>query len=529
MRSRRTLAGIPRWCRLGVRERFPDAEVVELNAGMGSTCSTSGAFRVGAHILSMGAVDLFVVEFAVNDDQDAAHPPQECVRGMEGVIRQVRREQPNCEIVMIYYVNEGMLEKVRGGEVLVSIAAHESVAAHYGVTSVNVAAEVADAVGSGKYTWKDYGGTHPGKFGYEVASNMVIAALESGLGKKGTKKKEPPALIDAFSYVNGKFVSPESAVTSKGWKSGRVSKEMIPKGGIREQYLEYQVLRAEKPHDALILGFDGNEVGAFVLAGPDAGMVEARIDGGPPTVHDLYHRFSKKLNYPRSVVFASGLAPGKHRIDLVVSKSKNPASSGNAVNILFFEVNEDAGEWVDLFDEKTTKGWMPREEVVKFEAVDNELHLVSEKNVWVTSDLELEDFIFEGDVKIPADAAETGFNGGLAFRCLGETGKPSYQCEIDGPHPGETGGVYGIGLGGWLYPKEEDAEEHRGRILEVLKKGDWNTYLVRCEGRRIQTWVNGALITDIEDEQSLGGYFGIQHHGKGGVVKFRRLRVKDLR
>ncbi|MGY8652206.1 MAG: family 16 glycoside hydrolase [Verrucomicrobiia bacterium] len=44
----------------------------------------------------------------------------------------------------------------------------------------------------------------------------------------------------------------------------------------------------------------------------------------------------------------------------------------------------------------------------------------------------------------------------------------------------------------------------------------------------MQTWVNGKLVADVKDSKSLKGYFGIQHHGKGGVVKFRNLRAKSL-
>jgi hypothetical protein len=192
-------------------------------------------------------------------------------------------------------------------------------------------------------------------------------------------------------------------------------------------------------------------------------------------------------------------------------------------------LGEARADWVKLFDGKTTAGWTPRGEVVRFEAVDGVLELISERNVWVTSDLELGDFIFEGEVLIPDDAAETGFNSGLAFRCVGAEGKPKgYQIEIDGPHPGETGGVYAIGMGGWIYPTAETRGEYGERIKKALKKGEWNRYRVECEGARIRTYVNDVLIADVEDEQSLRGYFGIQHHGKGGVVRFRNLRVKEL-
>ncbi|MGY8768903.1 MAG: 3-keto-disaccharide hydrolase [Pirellulales bacterium] len=187
---------------------------------------------------------------------------------------------------------------------------------------------------------------------------------------------------------------------------------------------------------------------------------------------------------------------------------------------------KEDNSWIALFDGQTTKGWTPREEVVSFKAVDGELQLLSKKNVWVTSDLKVADFIFEGEAKIPQEDSK-GFNSGFAFRCQGETGKPKgYQCEIESADPGSNGGVYGIGLGGWLYPKADQKEEHRKRISGVFKPKDWNKYRIICQGPRIQVFVNEVLITDVEHKGSLSGYFGIQHHGHGGMVSFRNLRIK---
>lgn len=181
--------------------------------------------------------------------------------------------------------------------------------------------------------------------------------------------------------------------------------------------------------------------------------------------------------------------------------------------------------WTPLFDGETTNGWTPRAEVATFEAKDGELHLLSNVNVWVTSDLKLSDFVVEAEVKLPDDAGN-GFNSGLAFRCVGETGKPKgYQCEIDLAKPG---GVFGIGLGGWLYPKKEQEAEYLERAKGAFKSDEWNLIRVECQGAKIKTFVNGKLIAEFEDSQSLDGYFGIQHHGKGGLVKFRNLRAKKL-
>ena len=181
------------------------------------------------------------------------------------------------------------------------------------------------------------------------------------------------------------------------------------------------------------------------------------------------------------------------------------------------------GEWIDLFDGESTAAWTPRSEVELFAAKDGELHLLSKTNCWVTSDLQLTDFEAELEVLLPP---EPGFNSGLAFRCQGAKGKPKgYQLEIDRAKPA---GVYGIGLGGWLYPSAEQEKEFAAKIEGLLKPDAWNHFKVRAQGERIQTWLNGEPVADLTDGTQLSGYFGIQHHGKGGLVKFRNIRARAL-
>ena len=181
-------------------------------------------------------------------------------------------------------------------------------------------------------------------------------------------------------------------------------------------------------------------------------------------------------------------------------------------------------DWIALFDGKSTKGWTPRAKVESFEVKDGQLQLSSKVNVWVVSDLKMADFEVEAEVKIPTDYA--GFNSGLGFRLVGEKGKPKgYQCEID---RGKPGGVYGIGMGGWLYPSKDTAAQYKERSKGLFKPEKWNKIRVVCKGPGIKTYINGKLVSEVEHKQSLQGSFGIQHHGKGGTVAFRNLRAKKL-
>ena len=132
-----------------LKRRFPGTAFDFVNAGIASTCSTTGAFRIASDILAGGAPDLLFVEFAVNDDQDAAHTRAECIRGLEGIIRHARHANPNVDIVVTYFVNEGMLKALHSGGTPLTIEAHEAVAKLYNVPTINLAAEAATQISAG--------------------------------------------------------------------------------------------------------------------------------------------------------------------------------------------------------------------------------------------------------------------------------------------------------------------------------------------------------------------------------------------
>jgi hypothetical protein len=99
------------------------------------------------------------------------------------------------------------------------------------------------------------------------------------------------------------------------------------------------LLCAIKPGAELTLAFHGQAIGAYVLAGPDAGIVEAAIDGGPFTATDLFHEFSRNLHYPRTVLFAADLKSGAHTLRLRMALEKNKASTGQAMRIVQLVAN----------------------------------------------------------------------------------------------------------------------------------------------------------------------------------------------
>jgi hypothetical protein len=87
------------------------------------------------------------------------------------------------------------------------------------------------------------------------------------------------------------------------------------------------------------LDFQGPAIGVYVLAGPDAGTLEYSIDGKPFQQADLYHRFSRGLHYPRTVMLDADVGSGDHRLVFRIAEAQHESSTGHAVRILNFVAN----------------------------------------------------------------------------------------------------------------------------------------------------------------------------------------------
>ena len=173
-----------------------------------------------------------------------------------------------------------------------------------------------------------------------MIDRLMSAAWSKPLVTNDTPADHPlPAKpLDANNYQRGRFIDPAEAEILGGWKLEVPAWKEL-KGGSRGRFADLQLLCADGPGAELALDFEGTAVGAYILAGPDAGIAEASIDGGPWKQIETYHRFSSGLHYPRTVMFDAGLSPGEHTLRLRIGKRGNPQSLGTAMRILQFVAN----------------------------------------------------------------------------------------------------------------------------------------------------------------------------------------------
>jgi len=326
-------------------KRFPETQFNFTQAGISSTCSDTGAFRLQQDVLSKGPLDMLFVEFAVNDDQDGKQGYDDALRGMEGVIVQARRHNPNVDIVMTFFVNNNILTNQQAGLEAPSVAAHGKVAERHGVSVNHLAQELADQITSGKTDWKTYGGVHPKKHGNTMCATMIANALLKAWAKPFPADAKPQAypvkaLIDEKSYVRGRFLPFDAAKLDANWKVGVPDWRKENRGKVRSRFVETPMIYSSTAHAKLTIDFTGTAIGAYMLAGPDAGILRCTVDGKETKEIDTLCRFSG-FNYPVTIMFFTELEDGKHTLELEILENRpgRMKPGGTALRVIGFTAN----------------------------------------------------------------------------------------------------------------------------------------------------------------------------------------------
>lgn len=215
-----------------------------------------------------------------------------------------------------------------------------------------------------------------------------------------------------------------------------------------------------------------------------------------------------------------------------------------------FASSAGAQEGASLFDGKSLDGWEgdPRFWSVEDGAITGrttaETPLDSNSFlIWKRG--EVDDFELTLEYKIEGERA----NSGIQVRSFRLPDKPygvgGYQADIENGDT-YTGIVYGENFRGILAErgqKTEIGEDHKPRVKETfaegaalqsaVKKGEWNHYRVVAKGFTIQNYVNGALMSEVTDNDTQmrrrGGLLALQIHvGPPMKVQFRNIRLKRL-
>jgi hypothetical protein len=181
-------------------------------------------------------------------------------------------------------------------------------------------------------------------------------------------------------------------------------------------------------------------------------------------------------------------------------------------------------DFVPLFDGKTLDGWSGNLKAFRVEdgcIVGGTLKERIPQNEFLTHKSEFAYF----ELRLKFKAIGKGVNGGVQIRSRripNHHEMIGYQADIG---EGYWGSLYDESRRNKVLAKPDPAE-----VAKILKRDDWNDYVIRCEGKRIRLRLNGVLTCDYTEadaklEQT--GLIGLQIHGGGpSEVWYKDLRIK---
>jgi putative membrane-bound dehydrogenase-like protein len=182
-----------------------------------------------------------------------------------------------------------------------------------------------------------------------------------------------------------------------------------------------------------------------------------------------------------------------------------------------------------LFDGRTLDGWEGDPKLWRAEdgcIVGGTLAETVKQNEFLATTQRFTNFILRAKFKL---TGASGFiNSGIQIRSErvpNSSEMAGYQCDIGDPN-----------WWGSLYD-----ESRRNRTLAwsdlkaiepILKRDDWNDYVILADGNRIATWINGKLGVDyLEPDPDItgSGRIGFQVHGGGAAqASFKDITIEEL-
>lgn len=179
-----------------------------------------------------------------------------------------------------------------------------------------------------------------------------------------------------------------------------------------------------------------------------------------------------------------------------------------------------------LFNGKDLSGWQGDATVFRVEEgaiVGGSKEKPLKQNEFLVTEKEFGDFELTLKFRIEGESANAGVQI-RSQRVPNHNEMVGYQADI------------GQGFWGCLYDESRRnvvlARPTKETIQKALKRGDWNDYRIRCEGKRVQLWLNGVQTvdyTEADDTIVQRGRIGLQvHSGPPMQIHYKDLQIAPL-
>ncbi|HEX2521086.1 MAG TPA: DUF1080 domain-containing protein [Terriglobia bacterium] len=196
--------------------------------------------------------------------------------------------------------------------------------------------------------------------------------------------------------------------------------------------------------------------------------------------------------------------------------------------LLCFAIASGRPERVSLFDGKTFEGWEgDTTKTFRLEqgaVVGGTLAAKIPRNEFLCTQRSYKNFVLRLKFKVLGEGANAGVQI-RSKRIPNHHEVIGYQADLGDPE-----------WWGCLYDesrrKEVLAKSSMRELQRVLKRNDWNDYLIRCEGKRVQLWINGKQTVDYtepDDSIEQSGIICLQiHGGPPSEASYKDISIEEL-
>ena len=225
-------------------------------------------------------------------------------------------------------------------------------------------------------------------------------------------------------------------------------------------------------------------------------------------------------------------------------------------------------QWESLFNGENLEGWsvhcIPADKDKEYWSVKEgyiECNSLGDKDhnyVWLASDKEFSDFHLKLQFQL---FRESGGNSGVQFRSRYDDSDTARhggwligpQADIHAPSAYRNGLIYDEteNVRRWIHPSlpdwniaPEQAPESALNTTLVFFEDDpeaWNSMEIVCRGTKVETWVNGNLVTNfdgsgiLDDElhklrgSGISGFIAFQLHSNDELkIRFKGISIREL-
>lgn len=304
------------------KSQYPNTEIIEINAAISGTGSDYGACRIEADVLSKNP-DLVFMEYRVNGGGGYE------AKSVEGIIRQIWKNNPKTDICLVYTISLGMLKTLQAGKQTGFGAIMEMVANTYGVPSIDLGVEIAAREKAGSLVFKNdvpvtgklvfsKDGTHPGDEGHAVYRDIIARSMLTMKSEGQPRAHQLPAPLEARCWETTHLLPITRAALSSGWKTVDTKTDAVYRESFQRTHAMLRgAVKCDKADETITIKWNGTTIGFSDIPQGHGMEVEVTIDQGKPiTIKRLQRETTRHARF----FYLPEQSPGEHTTVLRVTK-----------------------------------------------------------------------------------------------------------------------------------------------------------------------------------------------------------------